>query len=462
VAGAGMHDMTQGPLRGHLVRIAAFITISMVLQTLYSLVDLYWVGQLGAEAIAAVAIGGNLMFIALAGTQALSVGTVALVAQAAGRKDLAAVQANTAQATGLSLALGLGFMLLCAFGMRAYADAVAADALTARLTVDYLLWFVPSLGLQFVMTAQASALRALGNMKLALATQMGSLVLNFVLAPVLVLGWPFGVKLGVAGAGLATFLAILAATVFLSVKLARSEGPLRFPLAMLKPQGAVWKRILVIGLPAGAEFILMALYLLLIYWITQRFGPHAQAGFGIGMRWLQAFFMPALAVSFAAAAVAGQNFGARDGARVRGTFREALLQAGLLMLAAMLLLQVAPAALIGLLSRDADVIATGADFLRIISWNLLASALIFACSGLFQGMGNTLPSLICSAIRIALICALALWASMRPDFNLSQLWMLSVATTLVQAVLCALFLRRELRLRLAWAPPAVATTAPAT
>ena len=451
-----MHDMTQGPLRGHILRIAAFITVSMVLQTLYALVDLYWVGQLGAEAIAAVSIGSNLMFIALAGSQALSVGTVAMVAQAAGRKDMGAVQFNTAQATSLSLALGAGFMLLCALAMQTYARNVAADALTAQLTVDYLVWFVPSLGLQFVMAAQASALRALGNMKLALATQMGSLLLNFVLAPLLVLGWPFGVKLGVAGAGLATFLAVLAATVFLSVKLARSQGPLRFPRAMLKPRWPVWKRILVIGLPAGGEFILMSLYLLLIYWIIQRFGPHAQAGFGIGMRWLQAFFMPALAVSFAAAAVAGQNFGARDAARVRGTFREALLQAGVLMLGAMLLLQVAPAALVGLLSKDADVIATGADFLRIISWNLLASAVIFACSGLFQGMGNTLPSLICSAIRIAMICALALWASLQAGFTLDQLWLLSVATTLVQAVLCALFLRREFRARLAFAPAAAA------
>jgi len=462
MAGVGMHDMTQGPLRGHIIRIAAFITVSMVLQTLYALVDLYWVGQLGAEAIAAVSLGSNLMFIALAGTQALSVGAVALVAQAAGRKDMAAVQSHTAQATSLSLALGVGFVVLCVLAMRPYAQGVAADALTAQLTMDYLMWFVPSLALQFLMTAQASALRALGNMRLALATQMGSLVLNFVLAPVLVLGWPFGVKLGVAGSGLATFIAIVAATLFLSFKLARSEGPLRFPLAMLKPQFAVWKRMLFIGLPAGGEFILMSVYLLLIYWITQRFGPHAQAGFGIGMRWLQAFFMPALAVSFAAAAVAGQNFGARDAARVKGTFREALLQAGLVMLAAMLLLQIAPAALVGLLSKDADVIATGADFLRIISWNLLASALIFACSGLFQGMGNTLPSLICSAIRIAMICALALWASTRPGFHLQELWMLSVATTLGQAVLCALFLRREFRARLVWVPPAPAAGAAAT
>jgi putative MATE family efflux protein len=452
----GMHDMTQGPLRGHLVRIAAFITISMVLQTLYSLVDLYWVGHLGSAAIAAVSVAGNLMFIALAGTQALSVGTVAVVAQAAGRRDAAAVRAGAAQSTALAVASAVAFTLLAFAGMRAYADAVAADARTAALTVDYLAWFLPSLGLQFAMTGPASALRALGKMRLVLATLSGSIVLNFVLAPVLVLGWPFGVKLGVAGAGLATFIATLAATLVLVAALASREGPLRFPLAALRPDFAAWRRILAIGLPAGGEFVLMSIYLLLIYWITQRFGPEAQAGFGIGMRWLQAFTMPALAISFAAAAVAGQNFGARDAARVRATFREALLLAGTLVVAAVVLLHVAPDALVGLLTSDPVVIATGAEFLQIISWNLLANALILACSGMFQGMGNTVPSLISSGVRIALICALALWAAGRPGFALHDLWMLSVATTLVQAGLCAGFLRREFRLRLPAGMPAAA------
>src|SRR5688500_692358 len=117
--------MTQGPLRGHLVRIAAFITISMVLQTLYSLVDLYWVGRLGSAAIAAVSVAGNLMFIALAGTQALSVGTVAVIAHAAGRKDAAAVRHGSAQATALALVSGAAFTALMLLGMQAYADAVA-------------------------------------------------------------------------------------------------------------------------------------------------------------------------------------------------------------------------------------------------------------------------------------------------------------------------------------------------
>ena len=103
----------------------------------------------------------------------------------------------------------------------------------------------------------------------------------------------------------------------------------------------------------------------------------------------------------------------------------------------------------GLLTSAPGVIDAGAEFLTLISWNLLASAVIFACSGLFQGMGNTVPSLISSAVRITLIIGLAWWASRRPGFQLHDVWLLSVATTVVQAVLCALLLRREFRVRLA-------------
>ncbi|HUR40265.1 MAG TPA: MATE family efflux transporter [Verrucomicrobiae bacterium] len=443
-----MHDMTQGPLRGHIARIAAFICFSMVMQTLYALVDLYWVGHLGAPAIAAVSVGSNMMFLVLAGTQALSIGTVALVAQAAGRKDTAAVTFSTAQATGLSLAVGLAYLVLGFAFMRSYANAFAADAHTAQLTVDYLVWFMPSLCLQFLMTAQGSALRGIGNMRLATFTQMGSLALNFALAPVLVLGWPFGAPLGVAGAGLATFISVLAATAFLGWRLARDGGALRFSLEQLRPDFAAWKRILLIGLPAGGEFVLMSIYLLTVFSIARHFGPEAQAGFGVGMRWLQAFTMPALAISFAAAAVAGQNYGAHLHERVRATFREALLQAGVLMLVSMALLQIAPAALMRLLSADPAVIAEGTSFLRIIAFNLPAAAVIFACSGLFQGLGNTMPALIASAARVGLIMSLALWASTRPGFELRHIWGLSVFAALVQAGVCAWFLRREFRRRL--------------
>src|ERR1700753_535483 len=89
---AGIHDMTAGPVRAHLVRMMWFVLAGMAVQTLYGLVDIYWVGRLGKQAVAAVALSSNLMFVALALTQTLSVGCVALVSQAAGKKANAEVQ----------------------------------------------------------------------------------------------------------------------------------------------------------------------------------------------------------------------------------------------------------------------------------------------------------------------------------------------------------------------------------
>ena len=92
-----------------------------------------------------------------------------------------------------------------------------------------------------------------------------------------------------------------------------------FDLTQWRPHWLTWRRMLNIGLPAGGEFALMAVYSALIYWIIRDFGAPAQAAFGLGSRIMQAIFLPAMAVAFAAAPIAGQNFGARHPARRFGT-----------------------------------------------------------------------------------------------------------------------------------------------
>ena len=82
-----MKDLTQGSVVKHLIQMAAFLAVSMAVQTLYLLADLFWVGRLGKEAIAVVDLAGNLTIIVLALTQMLGVGTTALISQAAGQKD---------------------------------------------------------------------------------------------------------------------------------------------------------------------------------------------------------------------------------------------------------------------------------------------------------------------------------------------------------------------------------------
>jgi Na+-driven multidrug efflux pump len=155
-------------------------------------------------------------------------------------------------------------------------------------------------------------------------------------------------------------------------------------------------------------------------------------------------FLPAMAVAFATAPVAGQNFGAKRHDRVRETFRSAAILGSIIMLIPTLICQWKPELLIHGFSEEPEAIAVGADYLRVISWNFVVSGLIFTCSGMFQALGNTVPSLISSASRFVTFAMPALWLSTRPGFTLHQVWILSVVTTAAQAVLSYLLLRRQL------------------
>jgi Na+-driven multidrug efflux pump len=215
-----MKDLTQGSVTGHLLHMSAFLAMSVVVQTLYLLADLYWVGHLGKEAIAAVGVAGNITMIVIA------------------------------------LALGVvGFIL-----RPTYCDWLSADAQTATLAKAYLVWFLPGLLLQFPLVALGSALRATGIIKPAVGFQVLSVVLNIVLAPLLIFGigpWP---KLGVTGAALATFISILVANVLMMIYFEKKYHYLRFHFPLFRPQTKIWGAMLRIGVPAGAEFLLLFVY----------------------------------------------------------------------------------------------------------------------------------------------------------------------------------------------------------
>ncbi|HYL71719.1 MAG TPA: MATE family efflux transporter, partial [Candidatus Dormibacteraeota bacterium] len=165
-------------------------------------------------------------------------------------------------------------------------------------------------------------------------------------------------------------------------------------------------------------------------------------------------FLPVMAIGFAVPAVAGQNFGARQYARVRETFYRAALLSSVLMFAVTLVCQWRSEWFIELFTHQPDAVAVGATYLRVISWNFIATGLIFTCSGMFQALGNTWPSLASSASRLITFVVPAVILSRLPHFTLMQVWYLSVATVTLQAVTSWLLLQRELRRKLAVPPGA--------
>jgi putative MATE family efflux protein len=457
-----MKDLTEGSVTKHLLHMSAFMAVSMFVQTLYLLADLYWVGSLGKEAIAAVGVAGNLTMIVLALTQMLGVGTTALISQAAGQKNQGRGELVFNQSFIMSIlvavALGLcGFVL-----MNRYCNSLSADPETARLAKSYMLWFLPALLLQFPLVALASALRATGIVQPTVILQVFSIALNIVLAPFLIFGtahaWPaFDVvrgivatrvslpSLGVTGAALASFVAILVADVLLILYFEKKYRYFRFRLASMRPQLGTWSKILRIGVPAGAEFVLLFVYILIVYALIRGFGPAAQAGFGVGARVMQALFLPVVALSFAASPVVGQNFGGRKPDRVRHAVYSAIQIAIAMMIVLALLAYFFPAPMIRAFSKDPNVVSFGSEYLHIVALNFIAAGIVFTSSSIFQGLGNTLPPLFSSLTRLFLFILPALLLSRMSGFQIRYVWYLSVASQSIQACVNLLLLRRELQ-----------------
>jgi putative MATE family efflux protein len=442
-----MRDLTQGPITTTIIAMAAPVAAGMIFQTLYLLIDLYFVTKVGDAAVAGVGSAGTLMFLVMAITQILAVSTVSLMAQAVGRKQQA--EANKVFNQSMALAILLGVLTLAGglLAADAYMGQIAADAATREQGATFLRWFIPGMSMQFAMMAMASALRATGIVKPGMLVQMVTVILNTILAPILIAGWGTGKPLGVMGAGLASSISVTVGIIILVYYFLTQEKYVQFDTRQFAPDFAVWKRMLDIGLPAGGEMLLMFVYFGIIYMVIKDFGAAAQAGFSIGGRIMQSIFMPTMAVAFAIGPIVGQNFGAGKMDRVREACKMGIILNAAVMLMVTILVQINPQLLMLGFTDEKAVLEVGGDFLSIISLNFMAQGVVFSCSGIFQGLGNTRPALLSSTIRLLIFIPVAFYISHRAGFQLHQLWYVSMLAVIIQAVVSFLLVQREIKLK---------------
>lgn len=441
-------DLTSGSIHRHLLSMALPMMIGMAVQSLYLFVDMYFVARLGPVAVAAVGAGTAVFFLILALTQMLNIGAVSLIARATGAGDAALANRVFVQAMWLGLVLG-GVTVLAGFGlMDQYLAVVTTDPTVQQAGREFLSWYIPGLALSFLVTAIGAALRAVGVVKPTMQVQLLTVLVNIVLAPVLIEGIGTGVAFGVAGAGAATLLATLVGVLLLWRYFRQTEHPV---LASHNKQIdlQLWRRLLAIGAPAGGEYALMFVYMSLVYWLIKDTGTEQQAAFGIGMRIVQALSLPAVALSFALPAIAGQNLGAGLHQRVLLTRKAGLQLCLAMMLLAFALCQLLPAAVVGLLTSDSAVIVAGAVFLKIISWNFLTGSVVLISSGMFQALGNTVPALGASLVRVGCFFLPAWWFSQQAGFQVEHVWWCAVLAVVLQMLVShswlALLLRTMVR-----------------
>ncbi len=442
-----MKDLTQGSVVKTILAMAIPVAASMLFQTLYLLIDLYFVAALGEDAVAGVGTASSLMFMIMALTQVLGVSAVAMISQAVGRKEQDTAVLIFNQSLVLSLICAVVTLLFgYSLGGR-FLEGISADQGAYNEGLVFLRWFLPAMAVQFPIIVMASSLRATGIVKPAMLVQVSTVVLNIILAPILIAGWGPGPALGVMGAALATTIASILGLMMLVFYFIKLEKYVAFRIEQWRPRFDMWWKMLDIGLPAGGEMLLLFVYFSAVYFLIQDFGATAQAGFSIGGRIMQSIFMPTMAIAFAIGPIVGQSFGAGNPERVRETFFKGILLSAAVMLTVTVIMQLNPGIVVNIFTDEPEVQLVAAVFLQIVSWNFVTQGIVFTASGVFQGLGNTRPALVSSLLRISLFVPMALYVSALDDYRIEHIWYVSVASVVVQACFSVWLVNREFRVR---------------
>ena len=436
-------DLTEGPILKTLLRLAVPVTVSMVMFTIYLMVDLYFVGRLGPEAVAALSISGNAFFIHLGLSTILGTGGMALIAQAFGRKDFEYAASVFRQC--LLLALMVGFIEAAAglIMAPAYIKYFGGTGKSLEWGIQYFQIFVISFFFMILLYTIGNCYRGMGNTKTPMIIMLQSNILNILLDPVLIFGGLGLPAMGVRGAALASLISHIYALGIYGYLIFLRDAEINLK-EKWQLRADIIKKSLFIGIPSGMNHFLLAANLLITFRVISEYGTAALASIGIGFRLLQAIYIPVIAVASAMAAIVGQNFGANKYHRITGTFGRAWLISILFMICCTAICRIFPGQLIALFSSDPDVIRFGIIYLKIFSLGFVMVGTIMVTSAAFQGLGKTYPSLVGAALDNILFAGLVFTLPVYFNWQIQSIYWIKFATVVVETAVIAVWLKREL------------------
>lgn len=438
------NDLTAGSIPRALARLAMPILFGMIMFTLYLLADLYFVGRLGPDAVAALSISGNAFFIHLGLSTILGTGAMALISQAFGRRDYGYAALVFKQSLMLTLLVGIVAAAVGLSVARPYIAFFGGSGKSLTWGVQYFQIFCISFVLLLLLYVIGSSYRGMGDTRTPFFVMLQANLLNIALDPVFIFGLFGFPRLEVRGAALASFISQLYALGVYGFLIWRKPFLLELKGNWL-PKFNIIRQSLTIGLPSGLSHFLLAANLLITYRVVSPYGTAALASIGIGWRLLNAVYLPVIALSSATAAMVGQNFGADHPERIQRCFKLSISVAAIYMLVGTIISWLLPEELIGVFTRDGDVIAYGRDYLTIYSLSNIFVGMIMIMGAAFQGLGKTYPNLMGAIADNAVYAVLVLLLPAIFGWGIQSIWWIKVIATILETVIVAIWLRRDMR-----------------
>lgn len=381
-------DYTEGSLGRAVLLLAVPMILEMAMESVFGVLDVFWVGKLGASAVAAVGLTEAILVLVFAVAIGLSMSTTAMVARRIGEKDPEAASATAVQAIGIGLLVAIPTGIVgCVYApellmlMGAPADVAAGGA-------RYTAWILGGNVTILMLFLINAIFRGAGDASLAMRSLWLANAVNLVLDPLLIFGVGPLPEMGIEGAAIGTTVGRAVGVLYQLRALA--VGPrLVVTRRHLRPQWDVMWRLLRVSVGGILQFLIATASWLGLVRLMTPFGATALAGYTIAIRIIVFAILPSWGLCNAAATLVGQNLGARKPERAeRAVWLTGFYNMAFLGLVTVLFVFFAEP-LVALFTTDPQVLALGASCLRIISYGYVVYAWGMVMVQAFNGAGDT-------------------------------------------------------------------------
>lgn len=439
-----VQDLTTGPIRPLLRRMAIPAAVGMFCNTLYNLTDTFFAGRLSTEALAGLSISFPVFFSIIAVGAGLGAGTTALIAHASGRGDRQGARELAAQSLSFGIVAALVLTALGLWGARPLFIALGAEGAYLENALRYVhmiffgsVFFIGSYAVNASLVARGDT-RTLRNV-----LAVGAL-LNVGLDPWFMYGGLGVPALGLTGIALSTVVIQAGGLAYMIRRAARAGMVDAASLPLLVPRAAVFRRIFAQGAPAALNHLTIGIGIFVITYFASRFGDVAVAAYGVATRIEQVVLLPALGLTSATLAIAGQSLGAGRIERVAEVWRVALREGCLAMVLGGTLVFLFARTAMGWFAADPEVVAIGAGYLRIAVFVLWAYVFLFVTTSLLQAVQQPMYALWIGIYR-QIAAPLALYPVLSSAFGPTGLWLGIGAVTWSAGLFTLAWGRRALR-----------------
>ena len=430
-----------------LFQVSFPIVVSMFIQSMYNLVDSYYIGKINEEAFTAISIAFPIQNIMIGIAVGTGVGMNSLISRYLGEKNYE--KSNRTAETGLALAIiyGIILLILSRFLPRPFLSAQTTNENIIAYGIDYLQIVMGlSIGV-FTQIFLERTLQSTGRSIFTMLTQLIGAVLNIILDPIFIFGY-FGLPaMGVKGAAIATVTGQIIGALFGSF----FEYKFNKEITIKKPvlDLDIVKGIYVVGVPSMITITIQSFTIYVLNKMLSEISTSAIAALGAYFKVQSFVFMPIFGVNNGLVPIVAYNYGAKNKDRIIKTIKLAFITVTFMMIFVSAIIIIFPRELLGIFSASGKMLKIGIPMLRICALSYVFAGVSIVGTAVFQAFGNGILTLFDSILRQIIVLLPVAYIAIK-FFTVNEIWwgyvIAEFASTLFVIYLMNTFVRKKLEL----------------